>query len=203
MIVWSKFHRGSPTTEIVLKIREIGTNKAIWVWLTKVSEFPDDLAVTGMLDKDLINITDACCVRIIHARWNDLNIELYSRASKHYYSLPSKGAVSFLSSSKLKSIRHEYEYDIKLMASFIGSTYVIPLLNTSTAASGYSTYEAVTETAAGPSTAGASRIPRISKTSQPAGQQPIPAPRTRSQMSRQVAMDVPEQTVAFHSGATN
>ena len=108
MLVWSKFHRGSPTTEIVLKIREIGTNKVIWVWLTKVSEFPDDLAATGTLDKDLINITDACCVRIIHARWNDANIELYSLASKHYYSLPTKGAVSFLSSSKLKAIRHEY-----------------------------------------------------------------------------------------------
>ena len=109
MLVWSKFHRGSPTTEIVLKIREIGTNKVIWVWLTKVSEFPNDLAATGTLDKDLINITDACCVRIIHARWNDANIELYSLASKHYYSLPTKGAVSFLSSSKLKAIRHEYQ----------------------------------------------------------------------------------------------
>ena len=203
MLVWSKFHRGSPTTEIVLKIREIGTNKVIWVWLTKVSEFPDDLAATGTLDKDLINITDACCVRIIHARWNDANIELYSLASKHYYSLPTKGAVSFLSSSKLKAIRHEYEYDIKLMASFLGSTYVIPLLNTSTAASGHSTYEVVRETAAGPSTHGASRIPRVSKVSQPTTQQPTPAPRTRPQMSRQVAMEIPEQTVAFQSVITD
>ena len=203
MLVWSKFHRGSPTTEIVLKIREIGTNKVIWVWLTKVSEFPDDLAATGTLDKDLINITDACCVRIIHARWNDANIELYSFASKHYYSLPTKGAVSFLSSSKLKAIRHEYDYDIKLMASFLGSTNVIPLLNTSTAASGYPTYEVVRETAAGPSTQGASRIPRVSKVTQPTTQQPTPAPRTRPQMSRQVALEIPEQTVAFQSVATD
>ena len=203
MLVWLKFHRGSPTTEIVLKIREIGTNKVIWVWLTKVSEFPDDLAATGTLDKDLINITDACCVHIIHARWNDANIELYSLASKHYYSLPTKGAVSFLSSSKLKAIRHEYEYDIKLMASFLGSTYVIPLLNTSTAASGHSTYEVVRETAAGPSTQGASRIPRVSKVSQPTTQQPTPAPRTWPQMSRQVAMEIPEQIVAFQSVATD
>ena len=203
MLVWSKFHRGSPTTEIVLKIREIGTNKAIWVWLTKISEFPDNLAVTGMIDKDLINITDACCVRIIHARWNDANIELYSSASKHYYTLPTKGAVSFLSSSKLKSIRHEYQYDIKLMASFLGSTYVIPLLNNSTAASGRSTYEVVRETAAGPATEGASRVPRVSKVSQPTTQQPIAAPRTRPQMSRQVAMEIPEQIVAFHSVDTD
>ena len=197
MIVWSKFHRGSPTTEIVLKIREIGTNKAIWVWLNKVSEFPDDLAATGTIDKDLINITDACCVRIIHCRWNDANIELYSSASKHYYSLPTKGAVSFLSSSKLKSIRHEYEYDIKLMASFLGSTYVIPLLNDSTAASGHSTYELVGATAAGPSSKGPSRIPKVSKVGQPTTQRPIPSPRTKSQMSRQVALDIPEQMAAF------
>ena len=203
MLVWSKFHRGSPTTEIVLKIREIGTNKAIWVWLTKVSEFPDDLAATGTLHKDLINITDACCVRIIHARWNDANIELYSHASKHYYSLPTKGAVSFLSSSKLKSIRHEYQYDVKLMASFLGSTYVIPLLNDSTAASGHSTYELVGQTAAGPSAASASRIPRVTKVSQPTTQQPIAPPRTRPHMSRQVAMEIPEQIVAFHSVDTD
>ena len=203
MIVWSKFHRGSPTTEIVLKIREIGTNKAIWVWLTKVSEFPDDLAATGTIDKDFINITDACCVRIIHCRWNDANIELYSLASKHYYSLPTKGAVSFLSSSKLKAIRHEYNYDIKLLASFLGSTYVIPLLNNSTAASGHSTYEVVGSTAAGPSTHGTSRIPRVSKASQLTAQQPTPAPRIKPHMSRQLSVDIPEQTVAFQSVATD
>ena len=199
MIVWSKFHRGSPTTEIVLKIREIGTNKVIWVWLTKISEFPDDLVVTGMLDKDLINITDACCVRIIHARWTDANIELYSRASKHYYSLPTKGAVSFLSSSKLKAIRHEYQYDMKLLASFLGSTYVIPLLNNYTAASGQPTYEAVA--AAGPSTRGTSRIPTASKASRSTTQHPVPSPRTRSQMSRQVAMDIPDQIVTYQPEA--
>ena len=203
MLFWSKFQRGSPTTEIVLKIREIGTNKVIWVWLTKISEFPDDPAVTGTLDKDLINITDACCVRIINARWNDANIELYSLASKHYYNLPTRGAVSFLSWSKLKAIRHEYQYDIKLMASFLGSTYVIPLLYNSTAASGHSTYEVVRETAAGPSTEAASRVPRVSKVSQPATQQPTPTPRTRPQMSRQVAMEIPEQIVAFQSVATD
>ena len=152
-----------------------------------------------MLDKDLINITDACCVRIIHARWTDANIELYSHASKHYYRLPMKGAVSFLSSSKLKAIRHDYQYDVKLLASFIGSTYVIPLLNDSTAASGHSTYEVVA--AVGPSTRGASRIPRVSKVSQSTTQQPIPSPHTRPQMSRQVAMEIPEQSVAYQSEA--
>ena len=89
------------------------------------------------------------------------------------------------------------------MASFLGSTYVIPLLNDSTAASGHSTYELVGQTSAGPPTASASRIPRVTKVSQPTTQQPIAAPRTRPQMSRQVAMEIPEQIVAFHSVDTD
>ena len=180
MIVWSKFHRGSPTTEIVLKIRETRTNKVIWVWLTKISEFPDDLAVTRMIGKDQINITDACCVRIIHARWNDVNAELYSTTSHTYYPLPSRGAVSFLSSSKLRSIRHDHQYDIKLMASFLGSTHAIPLLNHSTtASSGHSTYDVVREAVAGPSTEGTSRAPRVLSPKRSVTDQPIPPPHTR------------------------
>ena len=202
MMVWSKFHRGSPTTEIVLKIREIRTNKVIWVWLTKVSEFPDDLAVTGTLNKDQINITDACCVRIVHARWNDANIELYSRVSRAYYDLPTRGSVSFLSSSKLRAIRHEHQYDIKLMASFLGSTYVIPVLNTSTTAPGHSTYEVVRETVAGPSTEGTSRASRVPRPKRLTSDQPILAPRTRSPVTRQIAVEVPEQMVMFHSEDT-
>ena len=202
MIVWSKFHRGSPTTEIVLKIREIRTNKVIWVWLTKISEFPNDLAAMGMLTKDLINITDACCVRIIHARWNDANIELYSFASRTYYDLPVRGSVLFLSFSKLQNIRHEYEYDIKLMASFLGSTYVIPVLNASTTAPGHSMYEVVRETVAGPSTEGTPRVSRVQRSKQTTPGQPIPAPRTRSPMARQLAVDVPDQMVVFHPNNT-
>ena len=191
MIVWSKFHRGSPTTEIVLKIREIRTNKVIWVWLT------------GTLSKDQINITDACCVRIVHARWNDANIELYSHASHVYYDLPTRGSVSFLSSSKLRAIRHEHQYNIKLMASFLGSTYVIPVLNTSTTAPGHSTYEVVREAVAGPSTEGASRAPRVLRPKQSTTDQPFPAPRTRSPVTRQIAVEVPEQMVVFHSENTD
>ena len=203
MIVWSKFHRGSPTTEIVLKIREIRTNKVIWVWLTKVSEFPDNLAAIGTLNKDQINITDACCVRIVHARWNDANIELYSFASCIYYDLPTRGSVSFLSSSKLRAIRHEHQYDIKLMASFLGSTYVIPVLTDSTTAPGHSTYEVVREAVAGTSTEGASRAPRVPRPKQSTTDQPIPAPWTRSPVTRQIALDVPEQMVIFHSENTD
>ena len=200
MLVWSKFHRGSPTTEIVLKIREIRTNKVIWVWLTKISEFPDDLTVTRMIDKDQVNITDACCIRIIHARWNAVNAELYSKASRTYYDLPTRGAVSFLSSSKLRSIRHDHQYDIKLMASFLGSTYVIPLLNHSTAASsGHSEYDVVREAVAGPSTEGTIRAPKVSSPKRSPTDQPIPAPRTRPPVTRQIAMEVPEQMVVFHS----
>ena len=200
MLVWSKFHRGSPTTEIVLKIREIRTNKVIWVWLTKISEFPDDLAVTRMIDKDQVSITDACCVRIIHARWNAVNAEIYSKASRTYYDLPARGAVSFLSSSKLRSIRHDHQYDIKLMASFLGSTYVIPLLNHSTAASsGHSEYDVVREAVAGPSTEGTSRAPKVSSPKRSPTDQPIPAPRTRPPVTRQIAMELPEQMVVFHS----
>ena len=116
-----------------------------------------------MIDKDQVSITDACCVRIIHARWNAVNAEIYSKASRTYYDLPTRGAVPFLSSSKLRSIRHDHQYDIKLMASFLGSTYVIPLLNHSTAASsGHSEYDVVREAVAGPSTEGTSRAPRVS-----------------------------------------
>ena len=54
----------------------------------------------------------------------------------------------------------------------------------------------------GPSTEGTSRAPRVLSPKRSATDQPIPAPRTRSPVTRQIAMEVPEQMVVFHSENT-
>ena len=97
------FDWGHKEQDVIDEIKDAATKTLSPYQITMLALFvglPDDLAATGMLTKDLINITDACCVRIIHARWNDAHIELYSFASRTYYDLPVKGSVSFLSSSK-------------------------------------------------------------------------------------------------------